>query len=175
MDAPFHPVGVAFTGFALRKRRRILRGCSGVDELDPIVAVDVVVVFNVQELNVTAPMDLPGTWINSVHECAPLDKLTPDLDSSQSETYGARAPTRIRLGIPLICTVTLGWVCIRLRGSAGVIQEKMGRATGSRRVGRCESGQANPHREHGWMVAALSFPDRGILNPRPAKVKTWSA
>ncbi|MBN1490013.1 MAG: IS1380 family transposase [Phycisphaerae bacterium] len=38
--------------------------------------------------NLTALMDLPGTWVDSVHECAPLDKLILDLDSSQSETYG---------------------------------------------------------------------------------------
>ena len=38
--------------------------------------------------NLAALMDLPGTWIDSVHECVPLDKLILDLDSSQSETYG---------------------------------------------------------------------------------------
>ena len=38
--------------------------------------------------NLTALMDLSGTWIDSVHECVPLDKLILDLDSSQSETYG---------------------------------------------------------------------------------------
>jgi hypothetical protein len=38
--------------------------------------------------NLTALMDLPGTWIDSVHECVPLDKLILDLDSSQSEAYG---------------------------------------------------------------------------------------
>ena len=36
----------------------------------------------------TALMDLSCTWIDSVHECAPLDKLILDLDSCQSETYG---------------------------------------------------------------------------------------
>ncbi|MCP4247681.1 MAG: hypothetical protein GY778_11585 [bacterium] len=38
--------------------------------------------------NLTALMNLSGTWIDSVQECAPLDKLILDLDSSQSETYG---------------------------------------------------------------------------------------
>jgi len=38
--------------------------------------------------NQTALMNVSGTWIDSVHECAPLDKLILDLDSSQSETYG---------------------------------------------------------------------------------------
>ena len=38
--------------------------------------------------NLTALMDLPGTWIDLVQECVPLDKLILDLDSSQSETYG---------------------------------------------------------------------------------------
>jgi hypothetical protein len=37
---------------------------------------------------VTFLMDLSGTWIDSVHECAPLDKLILDLDSSVSETHG---------------------------------------------------------------------------------------
>ena len=38
--------------------------------------------------NLTGLMDLPGTWIDSVHECAPLNKLILGLDSSQSETDG---------------------------------------------------------------------------------------
>jgi hypothetical protein len=38
--------------------------------------------------NLTALMDLPGIWIDSVHECALLDKLILDLDSSVSETHG---------------------------------------------------------------------------------------
>jgi hypothetical protein len=38
--------------------------------------------------NLTALMNLSGTWIDSVHECAPLDKLILDMDSSESETYG---------------------------------------------------------------------------------------
>jgi hypothetical protein len=38
--------------------------------------------------NLTALMDLSGVWIDSVQECAPLDRLILDLDSSQSETYG---------------------------------------------------------------------------------------
>ncbi len=38
--------------------------------------------------NVAALMNLSGTWIDSVHECAPLDKLILDLDSSVSETHG---------------------------------------------------------------------------------------
>jgi len=38
--------------------------------------------------NLTALMNLSGTWIDSVHECAPLDKLILDLDSSVSETHG---------------------------------------------------------------------------------------
>ena len=36
----------------------------------------------------TALMNLSGTRIDSVHECAPLDKLILDLDSSISETHG---------------------------------------------------------------------------------------
>ena len=38
--------------------------------------------------NLTALMNLSGTWIDAVHECAPLDKLVLDLDSSVSETHG---------------------------------------------------------------------------------------
>ena len=38
--------------------------------------------------NLTALMNLSGTWIESVQECAPLPKLVLDLDSSESETYG---------------------------------------------------------------------------------------
>jgi hypothetical protein len=38
--------------------------------------------------NLTALMDLSGTWIDLVQEGVPLDKLILDLDSSQSETYG---------------------------------------------------------------------------------------
>ncbi|MHC4065625.1 MAG: IS1380 family transposase [Planctomycetota bacterium] len=38
--------------------------------------------------NLTELMDLPGRWIDSVHECAPLDKLILDLDSSVSPTHG---------------------------------------------------------------------------------------
>jgi len=38
--------------------------------------------------NLTALMNLSGAWIESVQECAPLDKLILDLDSSESETYG---------------------------------------------------------------------------------------
>jgi hypothetical protein len=38
--------------------------------------------------NLTALMYLSGTWIDLVQECAPLDKLILDVDSSQSETYG---------------------------------------------------------------------------------------
>ncbi len=38
--------------------------------------------------NLTALMDLSGTWIDLVHECVPLDKLILDLDSSVSETHG---------------------------------------------------------------------------------------
>lgn len=40
--------------------------------------------------NLTALMNLSGIWIDSVQECAPLDKLILDMDSSQSETYGAQ-------------------------------------------------------------------------------------
>ena len=39
-------------------------------------------------VNLTALMNLSGTWIDSVHGCAPLDKLILDLDSSVSETHG---------------------------------------------------------------------------------------
>jgi hypothetical protein len=38
--------------------------------------------------NLTALMNLSGTWIDSVHQCAPLDKLILDLDSSVSATHG---------------------------------------------------------------------------------------
>ncbi len=38
--------------------------------------------------NLKELMDLPGTWIDLVQKCVPLDKLILDLDSSQSETYG---------------------------------------------------------------------------------------
>ena len=38
--------------------------------------------------NLTALMNLSGTWIDLVQDCVPLDKLILDLDSSQSETYG---------------------------------------------------------------------------------------
>jgi hypothetical protein len=38
--------------------------------------------------NLTALMDLPGTWIDLVQGCAPLDKLILDMDSPQSQTYG---------------------------------------------------------------------------------------
>ena len=38
--------------------------------------------------NLTALMDMPGTWIDPVQAWVPLDKLIPDLDSSQGETYG---------------------------------------------------------------------------------------
>jgi hypothetical protein len=38
--------------------------------------------------NLTALMNLSGAWIDSVQECAPLDKLILDMDSSESETYG---------------------------------------------------------------------------------------
>ncbi len=38
--------------------------------------------------NLTALMDMPGTWIDLVQECVPLGKLILDLDSSQSEAYG---------------------------------------------------------------------------------------
>jgi hypothetical protein len=38
--------------------------------------------------NLTALMDLPGTWIAAVHECVPLDELILDLDSSVSATHG---------------------------------------------------------------------------------------
>lgn len=40
--------------------------------------------------NLTALMNLSGTWIDSVQECSPLNKLILDLDSSESETYGAQ-------------------------------------------------------------------------------------
>jgi hypothetical protein len=38
--------------------------------------------------NLMALMDLTGRWIDLVQECAPLDQLILDMDSSQSETYG---------------------------------------------------------------------------------------
>lgn len=38
--------------------------------------------------NRTALMDLSGAWIDLVQQCAPLDKLILDLDSSVSETHG---------------------------------------------------------------------------------------
>ncbi len=43
--------------------------------------------------NLTALMNLSGTWIDSVHDCAPLDKLILDLDSSVSETHGQQQGT----------------------------------------------------------------------------------
>jgi hypothetical protein len=43
--------------------------------------------------NLTALMNLSGAWIDSVHECAPLDKLILDLDSSVSETHGEQQGT----------------------------------------------------------------------------------
>ena len=47
--------------------------------------------------NLTALMNLSGTWIDSVHDCAPLDKLILDLDSSVSPTeryHSYRDPSR---------------------------------------------------------------------------------
>ncbi len=44
--------------------------------------------------NLTALMSLPGTWIDSIHECAPLDKLILDLDSSVSATEAAARTAR---------------------------------------------------------------------------------
>jgi hypothetical protein len=38
--------------------------------------------------NLTALMDLSGSWIDLVQQCAPLDKLILDLDSSVSATHG---------------------------------------------------------------------------------------
>ena len=38
--------------------------------------------------NLTALMDLSGTWIDLVQDYVPLDKLILDMDSSQSEAYG---------------------------------------------------------------------------------------
>jgi hypothetical protein len=38
--------------------------------------------------NLTALMNLSGTWIDRVQECVPLDKLILDLDSSVSPTHG---------------------------------------------------------------------------------------
>jgi hypothetical protein len=38
--------------------------------------------------NLTALMDLSGTWIDLVHECVPLDKLILDLESSVGATHG---------------------------------------------------------------------------------------
>ena len=38
--------------------------------------------------NLAALMDLSGTWIDLVQQCAPLDKLILDLDSSVSPTHG---------------------------------------------------------------------------------------
>ena len=38
--------------------------------------------------NLMAMMDMLGMWIDLVQECAPLDKLILDLDSSVSETHG---------------------------------------------------------------------------------------
>jgi hypothetical protein len=40
--------------------------------------------------NLTALMNLSSVWIDSVQECAPLDRLILDPDSSQSETYGSQ-------------------------------------------------------------------------------------
>jgi len=38
--------------------------------------------------NLTALTDLSGTWIHSVQNRAPLDKLILDMDSSESRTHG---------------------------------------------------------------------------------------
>jgi hypothetical protein len=38
--------------------------------------------------NLTALMNLSGTWIDRVQECVPLDKLIMDLGSSVSPTHG---------------------------------------------------------------------------------------
>ena len=38
--------------------------------------------------NLRVLMDLSGTWIDSVQECAPLDQLILDMDSSESKTHG---------------------------------------------------------------------------------------
>lgn len=43
--------------------------------------------------NLTALMDIPGTWIDLVQDCAPLDKLILDLDSAVSETHGQQQGT----------------------------------------------------------------------------------
>lgn len=48
--------------------------------------------------NLTALMNLSGTWIDSVHECAPLDELILDLDSSVSETPGEQQGSAYNLG-----------------------------------------------------------------------------
>jgi len=41
-----------------------------------------------QARNLQALMDLPGQWIEKVHERKPLDKIVLDMDSTVSETYG---------------------------------------------------------------------------------------
>ena len=38
-----------------------------------------------------ALMNLSGIWNDSVHECAPLDRLILDFDSSVSETFEGSA------------------------------------------------------------------------------------
>ncbi len=38
--------------------------------------------------NLTALMNLPGAWIDSIQECAPLRELILDMDSSESPTHG---------------------------------------------------------------------------------------
>ena len=38
--------------------------------------------------NLAALMNLPGAWVDSVQECAPLKELILDMDSSESPTHG---------------------------------------------------------------------------------------
>jgi len=41
-----------------------------------------------QAKNLTALMELPGNWIDKVHQRRPIDRIILDLDSSVSETHG---------------------------------------------------------------------------------------
>jgi hypothetical protein len=97
-----HPASAA----PLRARRAIAVDYAAderidVEAIDGAVAVDVGVSaastseinrFETETLslrrNLTALMDLSGAWIDCVHECAPLDGLILDMDSSQSEANG---------------------------------------------------------------------------------------
>ena len=65
--------------------------------------------------NLTALADLPGRWIDTVHERRPLRIVVLDMDSSESPTYGEQEgrrlqrPFRLHLYHPLFVFNQLGW------------------------------------------------------------------